>query len=84
MPNFMFRRMYSGGIRNGDLDRFAPGTQHVLYYFDQTLITFSYSGDGTIHIDDPYTCLLGKAPIVVAGMTSSMVKGGFVSAILRW
>jgi len=38
--------------------------------------------DGTIHIDTPYSRLLGKPPIMVAGMTPSTVKGGFVSAIL--
>jgi hypothetical protein len=85
MSNFIICRIYgtrSGGVRNGDPDWFAPGMQHVLYYFDHTLITFSYSSDGTIHINTPYSCLLGKAPIMVAGVTPSTVKGGFVSAIL--
>jgi fatty acid synthase subunit beta len=41
-----------------------------------------YISDGTIHIDTPYSRLLGKAPIMVAGMTPSTVKGGFISAIL--
>jgi fatty acid synthase subunit alpha, fungi type len=30
----------------------------------------------------PYSCLLGKQPIMVASMMLSTVKGGFVSAIL--
>lgn len=74
--------MRSGGVRNGGLVWFAPGMRHVVYYFDQSLTTFSYLSDGTIHIDTPYSRLLGKAPIMVAGMTPSTVKGGFVSAIL--
>ena len=41
-----------------------------------------YPSDGTIHLDTPMSRLLGKAPVMVAGMTPSTVKGGFVSAIL--
>ena len=41
----------------------------------------SYS-DGTIHLDTPFSRLLGKPPIMVAGMTPSTVKAGFVSAVL--
>jgi fatty acid synthase subunit beta len=50
--------------------------------FVQALIPFYYLSDGTIHIDTPYSRLLGKAPIVVIGMTLSTVKGDFISAIL--
>lgn len=38
--------------------------------------------DGTIHLDTPFSRLLGKPPIMVAGMTPSTVKSGFVSAVL--
>ena len=38
--------------------------------------------DGTIHLDTPFSRLLGKPPIMVAGMTPSTVKAGFVSAVL--
>ena len=38
--------------------------------------------DGTIHIDTPFSRLLGKPPIMVAGMTPSTVKAGLVSAVL--
>jgi fatty acid synthase subunit alpha, fungi type len=48
----------------------------------QTLMVIYYYSDGTIHIDTPYSRLLGKPPIMVVGMTPSTVKGGFVSAIL--
>ncbi|KAF9648674.1 fatty acid synthase [Thelephora ganbajun] len=40
------------------------------------------TSDGTIHIDTPFSRLLGKPPIMVAGMTPSTVKAGFVSAVL--
>ena len=43
-------------------------------------LTFWVS-DGKIHINTPYSRLLGKAPIMVSGMTT--VKVGFVSAILE-
>lgn len=38
--------------------------------------------DGTIHLDTPFSRLLGKPPLMVAGMTPTTVKAGFVSAIL--
>ncbi|KAJ3916064.1 fatty acid synthase [Lentinula edodes] len=40
------------------------------------------SGDGTVHLDTPFSRLLGKPPIMVPGMTPSTVQAGFVSAIL--
>ncbi|KAK7018073.1 fatty acid synthase alpha subunit Lsd1 [Paramarasmius palmivorus] len=40
------------------------------------------TSDGSIHLDTPFSHLLGKSPIMVAGMTPSTVKGGFVSAVL--
>ncbi|KZP00458.1 fatty acid synthase [Calocera viscosa TUFC12733] len=39
--------------------------------------------DGRIQIDTPFSRLLGKPPIMVAGMTPTTVKAGFVSAVLR-
>ncbi|KAJ7745730.1 fatty acid synthase [Mycena metata] len=41
------------------------------------------TSDGTIYLDTPFSRLLGKPPIMVAGMTPSTVKGGFVSAVLN-
>ncbi|KAI0342734.1 fatty acid synthase [Trametopsis cervina] len=41
------------------------------------------TSDGTLHIDTPFSRLLGKPPIMVAGMTPSTVKAGFVSAVLN-
>ncbi|KAF9267936.1 fatty acid synthase [Marasmius fiardii PR-910] len=40
------------------------------------------TSDGVIQLDTPFSRLLGKAPIMVAGMTPSTVKAGFVSAVL--
>jgi|SRR5882762_849054 fatty acid synthase subunit alpha len=51
-------------------------------FFWKHVLIACYSSDGTIHIDTPYSRLLGKPPIMVAGMTPSTVKGGFVSAVL--
>jgi fatty acid synthase subunit beta len=39
--------------------------------------------DGTIHLDTPFSRLLGKPPIMVAGMTPTTIKAGFVSAVLK-
>ena len=43
----------------------------------------SFQSDGKIHIDTPFSRLLGKPPIMVAGMTPTTVKAGFVSAVLN-
>ena len=41
-----------------------------------------FISDGEVHLDTPYFRLLGKPPIMVAGMTPSIVMAGFVSAVL--
>jgi hypothetical protein len=38
--------------------------------------------DGKIHIDTPFSRLLGKPPIMVVRMTPTTVKASFVSAVL--
>ncbi|KAF8206176.1 fatty acid synthase [Mycena galopus ATCC 62051] len=40
------------------------------------------TSDGTMYLDTPFSRLLGKPPIMVAGMTPSTVQAGFVSAVL--
>ncbi|TFK49453.1 hypothetical protein OE88DRAFT_1737066 [Heliocybe sulcata] len=40
------------------------------------------TSDGQIHLDTPFSRLLGKPPIMVAGMTPTTVKAGFVSVVL--
>ncbi|KAK4046932.1 fatty acid synthase alpha subunit Lsd1 [Microbotryomycetes sp. JL201] len=39
--------------------------------------------DGRVHLDTPFSRLLSKPPLMVAGMTPSTVRAGFVSAVLR-
>ncbi|TIB03399.1 hypothetical protein E3P94_00662 [Wallemia ichthyophaga] len=39
--------------------------------------------DGKIHLDTPFSRMLGKPPLMVAGMTPCTVKGGFVSSVLN-
>jgi fatty acid synthase subunit beta len=51
-----------------------------LFYF--YLLTILGS-DGTTHLNTPFSWLLGKPPIMVAGMTPTTVKAGFVSAVLE-
>ncbi|GAA5936216.1 hypothetical protein JCM1841_007037 [Sporobolomyces salmonicolor] len=41
------------------------------------------TSDGKIHIDTPFSRLLSKPPLMVAGMTPTTVKAGFVSAVLK-
>ncbi|KAI0318373.1 hypothetical protein OF83DRAFT_1291694 [Amylostereum chailletii] len=40
------------------------------------------TSDDKVHVDNPFTRLLGKSPIIVAGMTPTTVKAGLVSAVL--
>jgi enoyl reductase-like protein len=39
--------------------------------------------NGKIHIDTPFSRLLGKPPLMVAGMTPTTVKADFVSAVQK-
>jgi fatty acid synthase subunit alpha, fungi type len=48
-----------------------------------TSLLTNFSDDRTIHLDTPFSRLLEKPPIMVAGMTPSTVQGGFVSAVLN-
>ena len=57
-------------------------TRYVSTLCELGLCPNSPLSDGTIHIDTPFSRLLGKPPIMVAGMTPSTVKAGFVSAVL--
>lgn len=60
------------------------GENEVCNYV-QFLISFLNGfvhSDGVIHLDTPFSRLLGKPPIMVAGMTPTTVKSGFVSAVL--
>ncbi|KAL1711802.1 hypothetical protein EV715DRAFT_278348 [Schizophyllum commune] len=41
------------------------------------------TSDGTLHLDTPFSRLLGKPPIMVPGMTPSTVQAGFISAVLN-
>ena len=53
-----------------------------MIYLSYLLFT-SFISDSEIHLDTPYSRLLGKPPIMVARMTPSTVKAGFVSAVLN-
>ena len=53
-----------------------------LFLLHSCYLISPFSSDGEIHLDTPYSRLLGKPPIMVAGMTPSTVKAGFVSAVL--
>ena len=53
-----------------------------LCHFCYLISPFIFISDGEIHLDTPFSRLLGKPPIMVAGMTPSTVKAGFISAIL--
>ena len=47
------------------------------------LFSLIVPSDGRLQIDTPFSRLLGKPPLMVAGMTPTTVKAGFVSATLR-
>ena len=72
--------MKSGGARNGDLSLCAQGMKTRTILFE--IVPMASNSDGTIHVDTPCSCLLGKPPIMIAGMMPSTVKAGFANAIL--
>jgi fatty acid synthase subunit alpha len=65
--------------------KWSPGLVRTRYgtsYYSLVSMLIIAFSDGTIHLDTPFSRLLGKPPIMVAGMTPSTVKAGFVSAVL--
>lgn len=54
-----------------------------LVYRTRLKLSLTKNSDGTLYIDTPFSRLLGKPPIMVAGMTPTTVKSGFVSAVLN-
>jgi hypothetical protein len=72
--------MKIGRARSGRQVLFELGKKH-LSNCSLIMLTLPVS-DGTIHLDTPFSRHLGKPPIMVAGMTPSTVKAGFVSAVL--
>ena len=75
--------MNNVGRRNGHPSSLKRGKYFGLLKMKKSGFTEDIISDGKVHISTPYSRLLGKAPIMVAGMTPSTVKAGFVSAILR-
>lgn len=71
--------MRSGGARSTHQGWSRQGRR---IFVSLVAILISCLSDGKIHLDTPFSRLLGKAPIMVAGMTPTTVKAGFVSAIL--
>ena len=71
--------MRSGGARSTRQGWSRQGRRITI---SLVVILISCFSDGEIHLDTPFSRLLGKAPIMVAGMTPTTVKAGFVSAIL--
>jgi fatty acid synthase subunit beta len=66
--------------------KYAPGLVKTrsasLLLYARYFLNFLRS-DGTLYLDTPFSRLLGKPPIMVAGMTPSTVQAGFVSAVLN-
>ena len=72
----------NGGARSGLQVSYGQGEiiasrERIVFFLTQFV-----SSDGNLHLDTPFSRLLGKPPIMVAGMTPSTVKAGFVSAVL--
>ncbi|KZT01368.1 fatty acid synthase [Laetiporus sulphureus 93-53] len=60
----------------------AQEIRHEVWWSRKFMPRLVKTSDGTVHIDTPFSRLLGKPPIMVAGMTPTTVKAGFVSAVL--
>ncbi|KAF8656258.1 hypothetical protein AX16_002694 [Volvariella volvacea WC 439] len=78
------RVIVAGDKGKGDAELYTPlGVQYEEWWSKKFAPKLVRTSDGTIHLDTPFSRLLGKPPIMVAGMTPSTVKGGFVSAVLE-
>ncbi|KAF9490473.1 fatty acid synthetase alpha subunit [Pleurotus eryngii] len=72
-----------GDKTKGDADLYdAKTVKHEECWSKKWAPKLVKTSDGTIHLDTPFSRLLGKPPIMVAGMTPTTVKAGFVSAVL--
>jgi len=81
--SFMIHIMYSmmsGRARNGDLNWSRQGKNALPCTFDFMSNNDLFCSDGAIHIDTPFSCLLAKPLVMVAGMTPTTVEVGFVGA----
>ncbi|KAA1467738.1 fatty acid synthase [Dentipellis sp. KUC8613] len=77
------RVIVAGDRGKGDAELFSVrGIKYEQSWVKKYSPALAKTSDGKIHIDTPFTRLLGKPPIMVAGMTPTTVKAGFVSAIL--
>ncbi|KAL0953237.1 hypothetical protein HGRIS_004490 [Hohenbuehelia grisea] len=73
-----------GDRAKGDAELFAhDDVKYEEWWSKKSSPGLVKTSDGTIHLDTPFSRLLGKAPIMVAGMTPTTVKAGFVSAVLN-
>ncbi|KAJ7481073.1 hypothetical protein B0H11DRAFT_2419975 [Mycena galericulata] len=61
---------------------FGEDEVSFMFHFSPA-VDLIFLSDGIMHLDTPFSRLLGKPPIMVAGMTPSTVKGGFVRAVLN-
>ncbi|KAF5337910.1 hypothetical protein D9758_013124 [Tetrapyrgos nigripes] len=72
-----------GDRGKGDAELYdALAVQHEDNWSQKWSPSLVKTSDGTVHLDTPFSRLLGKPPIMVAGMTPTTVKAGFVSAVL--
>ncbi|TFY79348.1 hypothetical protein EWM64_g4663 [Hericium alpestre] len=67
----------------GDAELYSvQGVKYEQLWVKKWSLSLVKTSNGRIHIDAPFTRLLGKPPIMVAGMMPTTVKAGFVSAVL--
>ncbi|TFK33214.1 fatty acid synthase [Crucibulum laeve] len=77
------RIIVAGDRSKGDVELYdSLGVKYEEWWSKKWSPSLVRTSDGTLHLDTPFSRLLGKPPIMVAGMTPSTVKAGFVSAVL--
>ncbi|TFK27788.1 fatty acid synthetase alpha subunit [Coprinopsis marcescibilis] len=77
-------RVIVAGVRGkGDAELYnANGVKYEEWWSKKWSPGLVKNSEGELFLDTPFSRLLGKPPIMVAGMTPSTVKAGFVSAVL--
>lgn len=78
------RVIIAGDRGKGDVELYhSADIKYEVWWSKEWSPNLVRTDDGTIYLDTPFSRLLGKPPIMVAGMTPSTVKAGFVSAVLN-
>ncbi|KAK7690523.1 hypothetical protein QCA50_005621 [Cerrena zonata] len=77
------RVIVTGNKAKGTSELFGQTIRREVWWSKKFTPNLVKTSDGTLHLDTPFSQLLGKPPLMVGGMTPTTVQSGFVSATLN-